>query len=62
MQPDNKKTQKLWFIVSLVIAVSALTVSIIAATKEEYSISIAMLLVIIWQFYNIKQWKKRNGK
>ncbi len=62
MQPDNKKTQKLWFIVSLVIAVAALTVSIIAATKEEYSISIAMLLVIIWQFYNIKQWKKRNGK
>lgn len=62
MQPDNKKTQKLWFIVSLVIAVAALTVSIIAATKEEYSISIAMLLIIIWQFYNIKQWKKRNGK
>ncbi len=62
MQPDNKQKQKLWFIVSLVIAVAALTVSIIAATKEEYSISIAMLLVIIWQFYNIKQWKKRNGK
>lgn len=45
-------------IITLITGFAAIAVAIVAVAKEEYIITVAMMLVAAWQIVNYKKWKK----
>lgn len=58
MPKDPKKIMFMMTILCIVIGLAAIAVGVVAVAKEEYIISVAMLLVAAWQIINYRQWKK----
>lgn len=53
-----KKHTATMLIMTIVVVFAALAVGIVALAKQEFIIAATMLIVILWQFYNYKRWKK----
>ena len=58
MPKDPKKFFRTMTIVSLCIAVLAISVAIVAVAMKEYITAVAMLVVTGWQVRNFLRWKK----
>lgn len=58
MKTKQQKLLRSLIIISVIIALAALAVGIMAACMKEYIIALAMLIVIGWQALNIIKWKK----
>lgn len=58
MPKDPKKLLRIMTILCIVIALVAFAVAIVAAAMEEYIITLAMLIVTGWQFFNYGKWKQ----
>ena len=44
--------------VTIIVIFAALAIGIVALAKQEFIIAAAMLLVILWQFFNYRKWKQ----
>ena len=45
-------------IITIITGFASLAVAIVATAKEEYIITVAMMLVAAWQIINYKKWKR----
>ena len=55
---NPKKVMRILTILCIFIGLAAVAVGVVAAYMEEYIIAVAMLLVAVWQIFNVRQWKK----
>lgn len=53
------KVLRILRILSLVIALAAIAVGMVAVLKKEYVIAAAMLVVLVWQVINFFAWKQK---
>ena len=58
MAQSPKKLANVMMIITLITGFAAIAVAIVAVAKEEYIITVAMMLVAAWQIINYKKWKK----
>ena len=58
MAQSPKKLANVMMIITLITGFAAIAVAIVAVAKEEYIITVAMMLVAAWQIVNYKKWKK----
>ena len=58
MGKGSKRTALIMMVVCVVTGLAALAVGIVAIAKNEYIITLAMLLVMIWQIFIFRKWRK----